>query len=130
MDNLNGSWMVIVSHSVVEVSCFPLWFDMLKASTIIPRQGMLSILCCRNSVGKSPLSFFFSEGGVGVYLVQSVNRSPTLWLKAWVNECMMLLDWHAMIVWFERCWLLSVVLRCLRFNITLTVQKHTHYLKQ
>lgn len=74
-------------------SCFPLWFDMLKAATIIPRQGMLSILCFFhwNSVGKLPLSFFFRRG-LGVYLVQSVNRSPTLWLQAWVNEYMMFLE--------------------------------------
>lgn len=42
-------------------------------------------------MGKSPLSSFFRRGQ-GIYLVQSVNRSPTLWLEAWVNECMMLLE--------------------------------------
>lgn len=36
-------------------------------------------------------SLLFFRRGLGVYLVQSVNRSPTLWLQAWVNEYMMLL---------------------------------------
>lgn len=85
--------MVIVSHSVVEVACFPLWFDMLKATTIIPQRGMLSILCFffTGTLWENRLLFFFRRGQ-GIYLVQSVNRSPTLWLEAWVNECMMLLE--------------------------------------
>lgn len=61
-----GHRMVVVSHSAVEVACFPLWFDMLKAVTIIPRRGMLSILCFFFSLelcGKIASSFFQKGAG-------------------------------------------------------------------